>query len=77
MRGRCSSAGMPEHVRVGGELARAAAEHHPAAGEVVEQHHAVGEHQRVVVRQRAHAGAELDVLGALGGDADERPRGRR
>ena len=34
-------------------------------------HDAVGEHQRVVVRQRVDAGAELDVLGALGGGGDE------
>ena len=33
-----------EHVRVGRELARAAAEHGAAAREVVEQHEAVGEH---------------------------------
>ena len=47
------------------------AEHDPAAREVVEQHHAVGEDQRVVVRQRTHAGAELDVAGALGRDGHE------
>ena len=63
--------GDAEHVCVRGELARAAAEHHPTAGEVVEQNHAIGQHQRVVVRQRADAGAELDVLGPFGGDADE------
>ena len=58
--------GDAEHVRVGRELAGPAAEHRAAAGEVVEQHEAVGEHQRVVVRQRVHAGAEPDVLRALG-----------
>ena len=61
----------PEHVCVRRELARAAAEHHPASGEVIEQHHAVGEDQGVVVGQRADPGAELDVLGPLRGDGDE------
>ena len=44
---------------------------HPAPGQVVEQHDAVGHQPRVVVRERHHAGAELDVLGALGGGGDE------
>ena len=43
--------GYPEHVRIRRELARATAEHHPAAGEVVEQDHPVGKHQGVVVGQ--------------------------
>ena len=60
-----------EHRGVGGELARADAEHHPPAGEVVEHHDAVGEHERVVVGERVHARAELDVLRALGGGGDE------
>ncbi len=43
---------------------------------MVEQHPAVGHHQRVVVRQRHHAGAQLDVLGALCGRGDEHLRAR-
>ncbi len=62
--------GNPEHVCVGRQLAGPAAEHHAAAGQVVEQNHAVGQHQRVVIRQGIHAGAELDVLGAFGGHGD-------
>ena len=58
-------------VGVGGQRAGAGAEDEPAAGEVVEQHDAVGQQPRVVVRQRHHAGAELDVLGPLGGGGDE------
>ena len=59
------------HVGVRRQRAGSGAEHHPAAGQVVEQHPAVGHHQRVVVGQRHHAGAEADVLGALGGRGDE------
>ena len=60
------------HEGVGGQGARADAEHDAAACQVVEQHHAVGQHERVVVGQRRDAGAEADVLGALrrGGDED-------
>ena len=65
-----------EHVRVGRQLARPAAEHRAAAREVVEQHEAVGEHQRVVVRQRVHAGAEPDVLRAFRRRRDEHLRRR-
>ena len=65
------------HEGVRRQRAGADAEHHPAAGEVVEQHHAVGQHQGVVVGQRAHAGAELDVLRALGRGGDEHLRAWR
>ena len=61
--------GDAEHVRVGGELARTAAEHRAAAREVVEQHEAIGEHQRVVIGERVHAAAEPDVLRARRGRA--------
>ena len=63
--------GDAEHVRVGRELARTAAEHGAATREVVEQHEPVGEHQRVVVRERVHAAAEAEVLRARGGRGDE------
>ena len=61
----------PHHEGVRRQGTGADAEHHPATGEVVEQHHAVGQHQRLVVGERAHAGAEPEVLGALGGRRDE------
>ena len=54
-----------EHVGVGGERAGADAEHGAPARHVVELRHAVGDHQRVVVRQADDAGAELDVLRPL------------
>jgi hypothetical protein len=38
---------------------------------VVEQHHALGHPERVVVGDRGDAGAQLDVTGALGGRGDE------
>src|SRR3546814_17092653 len=58
-------------VSVCGQGAGARAEDDPAAGEVVEQADAVGQQPRVVVGQRDHAGAELDVLGALGRHRDD------
>lgn len=63
--------GNAEHVRVGRQLPRAAAEHHATAGDVVEQHEAVGKQERVVIGKRVHAAAEPDVLGALRGRRDE------
>ena len=63
--------GDAEHVRVGRELSRSAPEHGAPAGEVVEQHEAVREQERVVVRQRVDATAEPDVLGPLRGRRDE------
>ena len=38
---------------------------------MVQLNHAVGHHERVVVREADDAGAELDVPGALGGGGDE------
>ena len=60
-----------EHVGVGHERARAAAEHRAAARHVVELHEALRDQERVVVRQAGHAGAEPDVLGALGRRGDD------
>ena len=51
-----------ERARVARQRARAAAEHRPAAGHVVELHHPLGDVERVVVRQRHDAGAEPDVV---------------
>ena len=63
------------HIGVAGEGAGADAEHHAAAGHMVQLGHPVGDHKGVVVGQADHAGAEFDVLGAVGGDADENLRG--
>ena len=65
-----------EHVRVGRQLAGPAAEHGAAAREVVEQHEAVGEQQRVVVRQGVDAAAEADVLRPFRRGRDEHLRRR-
>jgi hypothetical protein len=43
---------------------------------VVELHHAVGDHEGVVIRQADHPGAELDVAGAVRRHGDEQFRGR-
>ena len=47
---------------VGRQLAGTHAEQHSPHRQVVELHDAIGQHVRVVVRQRAHTGAELDAL---------------
>ena len=59
-----------DHRRVRGQRAGSEAEHEAAAGEMVEQDRPVRHPQRVVVRQRQDAGAELDVPG-LGGDVGD------
>jgi hypothetical protein len=41
----------PHHVGVGGQRAGSGPEDRTSMGEVVEQHHPIGDHQRVVVRQ--------------------------
>ncbi|HMK98839.1 MAG TPA: hypothetical protein VK428_01485 [Acidimicrobiales bacterium] len=38
---------------------------------MVEQHHALGHHEGVVVGERHHPGSEPDVAGTLGGGGDE------
>ncbi len=60
--------------RVVDEGAGADPEHRPAARHMVELHHAVGQHERVVVGQRHDAGAEPDVPGALRRRGDEHLR---
>ena len=50
---RCRATSMPIMKASDGSAPGPHAEHHPALGEVVEQHHAVGQHQRVVVGERA------------------------
>ena len=65
------------HHRVRRQQARADAEHHAAARLVVELDDAVRRRQRVVIRQRHDAGAELDALRALGRRRDEELRATR
>src|SRR6266705_1379803 len=60
-----------EHVGVGDERARSAAEHRAAARHVVELHEALRHQKRVVIRQARHARAEHDVTRTLGGGGDE------
>ena len=60
---RC--AGRCRRPRSRRKAAGADAPQEPALRQLVEQGDAVGQVKRVVVRQAADAGAELDVLGAL------------
>ena len=55
------------HNAVGGQRTRANAKHRSPARQMVEEHDALRKPQRIVVRDADHAGAELDVPGALGG----------
>ena len=63
------------HEGVRGQRAGPDPDHQAAPGQVVEQHHAVGQDEGVVVGQRRHAGAQADGSGALGGGGDEDLRG--
>jgi hypothetical protein len=54
-----------QRVGVGRQRPGARAEDGPPAGHVVELDHALGDVERMVVRQRHHAGGELDAVGAL------------
>ena len=63
-----------QHVGVGGQGAWADSQDHPAPGQMVQQHHAVGYHIGVVIGQAHHAGAQPDVAGATGGRGDEHLR---
>ena len=60
-----------QHIGVAGQGAGADAQHHPPVGHMVQLHHAVGDIEGVVVGDADDAGAQLDVLGAVGGHADE------
>jgi hypothetical protein len=64
----------PEHQRIRCQQPRPRAEHDAAARVVVELNDAVRDHQRVVIRQRNHAGAEPYRSRALRGDRDEQLR---
>lgn len=60
-----------KHRRVRGQLARANAEHDPAASQVVEQDHALDERLGVVVGEGADACAQTNVLRPLGRNGNE------
>ena len=61
----------PHHRGVRRKRARSDAHHRATASHVIELDHAVDHHQRVVIRQADHAGAEADVASALRGSGDE------
>ena len=60
-----------QHVGVRRQRARPAAQHGAAARHVVELHPALRHQERMVIRQAGHAGAQPDVLGALGRGGDD------
>ena len=62
------------HIGVAGQRAGANAQHHPPPGHMVQLRHPVGDHKGMVIGQADHAGAQLDVLGAVGGHADKNLR---
>ena len=66
----------PRGVRVGRERAGTGAKDDATARLVIELHHALSDHEWVVVRQRNDAGAELDSMGALRGGGQEDLRRR-
>ena len=55
-----------EHIGISYKGSGPDPHHHPPSSHVVQLQHAVSRHQRVVVRQAQHSGAQLDVLGPLG-----------
>src|SRR6202035_5875357 len=65
-----------EHVRVRRESSRAASKHHAPACQMVKQRVAVGDVERVMVRDADHARAEHDTARAPGGGGDENIRRR-
>ena len=65
---------MPSVRASDGRAPGPAAEHRPALGHVVELDDALGDVERVVVRQRHDAGAELDRVRDLAGGGQEHLR---
>lgn len=63
-----------EPRRIGHQGARAHAQHHPPPGEVIQPYHAVRDHEGMVIGQADDARTQLDVPGAVRGDADENLR---
>ena len=74
MRGRCWSGSMPSIIASEVSWPGPAPNIIRPTREVVEHHDAIGQDERVVVRQRVHPGAEFDVLGAFRGGGDEHLR---
>ncbi len=50
-------------------------QHHPPVGHVVQLHHAVGDHEGMVVGQTDNAGAQFNMTGTVGGHSHEQLRG--
>ena len=63
--------GQADHRGIAGQRARSHPADDAAVGEVIEQHQAVGNPERVVVRERDDPGAEADSLRPFGGCGDE------
>ena len=63
-----------DHLRVARQRARSETEHEPPTGQVVQEDRTISYPQRVVVRQRQHTGAKLDMasLGRAVCDEDHR-----
>ena len=68
---------MPSIIASDGSRPGPDAEHGAAARQVVELHHAVGDHERMMVGQRDDAGAEPDALRARRDVGDEELRATR
>ena len=60
-----------EHVGIGLQRARPHSQHTAPARHVIELNHALGHHERVVIRKRNDTGSETDLPRALGGDRHE------
>ena len=65
-----------EHDRVRRQRAGPDAEHRAAVAQMIEHHDSLRDVERMMIRNRDDAGAELDSLGALGG-RDQEHLGRR
>ena len=64
----------PQHVSIRRQRTGAAAHHRPAARHVVELDETLRHHQRMMVRQAGHAGAQADVLRPFRGSGDHQFR---
>ena len=64
-----------QHQGVGGQGPGADAQDDPAAGQMIQQHHPIGDHQGMMIGQADDAGAEAEIAGALGGGGDKDFRG--
>ena len=64
----------PQHQRIRRQQPGSGAEHDPPLGHVIQLHDPVRHHQRLVIGQGDHAGAEADIAGPLRRDRDEQFR---